>query len=313
MKELEGYDLVILDVVWSGEKKPRFEIDDYFGFRGAEYLRQNFPNSKIILMTRKLFDIGHVRKLANLPDDYFKSDDHPSEILNIISKVVNNDIKRGIIAKQIDMAVQTLSEVKEHPDLLGLDRSTHSSLFGLLPLLKHQKEKQNLDSNISEIIRSLNEDAETVSQDFLELIYCLASNLSDQNPQLLEALKSISDKSTFVGVSIMVDQSKSSTTNNEGDTYHVDQAGAVGKYARSDNNVFFQSEQKKALSDAAVEIQQLLKKLEKTNPTATEYEKIDYINDETSLGLKRRVVGALKCKWRSGKSALMNSSWKINI
>jgi CheY-like chemotaxis protein len=136
LKELEGYDLVILDVVWSGEKKPRFEIDDYFGFRGAEYLRQNFSNSKIILMSRQLFEIEHVRKIASLPNDYFKSDDHPSEILNIISRVVNNYISdREIIAKQIDVAVQSLSEVKEHPDLLGLDISTHASLFRLIPLL----------------------------------------------------------------------------------------------------------------------------------------------------------------------------------
>jgi hypothetical protein len=80
----------------------------------------------------------------------------------------------------------------------------------------------------------------------------------------------------------------------KGDTYNVRQAGAVGKYARSDNNTFFQSEQKQTLAEAATEIQQLLKQLEQTNPTATESEKITYVNDETTPSFKRRVVGALQ-------------------
>ncbi len=79
-----------------------------------------------------------------------------------------------------------------------------------------------------------------------------------------------------------------------GDTYNIGQAGAVGKYASSDNNTFFHSEQKQTLAKAAAEIQQLLKQLEKTNPTATESEKITYVNDETTPSFKRRVVGALQ-------------------
>ncbi|MEH2433104.1 MAG: hypothetical protein V7K25_02420 [Nostoc sp.] len=81
---------------------------------------------------------------------------------------------------------------------------------------------------------------------------------------------------------------------NEGDTYNVGQAGAVSKYARSDNNTFFQSEQKKTLADAAAKIQQLLKQLEQTNPTVTESQQIAYINDETTPSFKLRVVGALQ-------------------
>lgn len=72
------------------------------------------------------------------------------------------------------------------------------------------------------------------------------------------------------------------------------QAGAMGENARSDNNKFVQqSEQKQTFADAAKQIQELLKQLEETNPTATEPEKIEYINDETTPSFKRRVVGAL--------------------
>ncbi|GAB4377369.1 MAG: hypothetical protein Kow00121_26610 [Elainellaceae cyanobacterium] len=84
------------------------------------------------------------------------------------------------------------------------------------------------------------------------------------------------------------------TMGNQGDTYNVGQAGAVGKYARSDNNTFYQSEQKQTLAEAAREIQQLLQQLEQTNPTATEAQKIAYVNDETTPSFKRRVVGALQ-------------------
>ncbi|MFB2896422.1 hypothetical protein ACE1CI_26220 [Aerosakkonemataceae cyanobacterium BLCC-F50] len=52
-------------------------------------------------------------------------------------------------------------------------------------------------------------------------------------------------------------------------------------------------EQKQTLTEAAKEIQKLLKQLEANNPTATEGEKIAYVNDETSPGFKLRVVGAL--------------------
>jgi predicted phage gp36 major capsid-like protein len=84
------------------------------------------------------------------------------------------------------------------------------------------------------------------------------------------------------------------THNMPGDTYNIGQSGATGKYARSDNNTFIQSEQKQTLAEAAAEIQRLLKQLEQTNPNVTEAEKVAYVNDETTPSLKRRAVGALQ-------------------
>jgi hypothetical protein len=91
------------------------------------------------------------------------------------------------------------------------------------------------------------------------------------------------------------------TVATEGDTYNIGQAGAAGRDARSDHNTFVQSEEKKTLTEAAAEIKQLLRQLEQTNPTATETEKIAYVNDETTPSFKRRVVGALKT---SGETAV---------
>jgi hypothetical protein len=61
------------------------------------------------------------------------------------------------------------------------------------------------------------------------------------------------------------------------------------------------SEQKKTLAEAAGEIQQLLKQLEQSNPSATELEKVAYINDETTPSFKRRLCGALQA---TGESAI---------
>jgi len=80
----------------------------------------------------------------------------------------------------------------------------------------------------------------------------------------------------------------------DGDTYNVGQAGAVGKYARSDGNTFIQSEQKQTLAAAAEEIQNLLRQLEQTNPSATQSEMVAYVNDETTPSLKRRTSSALR-------------------
>jgi uncharacterized protein YjbI with pentapeptide repeats len=60
-------------------------------------------------------------------------------------------------------------------------------------------------------------------------------------------------------------------------------------------------EQKQTLAEAAAEIQKLLKQLEQTNPTATEAQQIEHINDETTPKFKKRVVGALQA---TGEAAI---------
>jgi hypothetical protein len=87
----------------------------------------------------------------------------------------------------------------------------------------------------------------------------------------------------------------------EGDYYSVGQAGAVGRYARSEDSTFVQLASKTTLAEAAKEIQHLLRQLEQTNPNATDAEKISYVNDETTPSFKRRVVGALQA---GGESAI---------
>ncbi|WP_445245692.1 hypothetical protein [Microcoleus sp. OTE_8_concoct_300] len=67
-------------------------------------------------------------------------------------------------------------------------------------------------------------------------------------------------------------------------------------------------ERKQTLAEAAVEIQQLLMQLEKSNPTATEEEKVAYVNDETPPALKSRVASALKAGSISAVDTLLDNS-----
>jgi hypothetical protein len=53
-------------------------------------------------------------------------------------------------------------------------------------------------------------------------------------------------------------------------------------------------EKQNFISESVAEIQELLKQLEKTNPTATDAEKITWINIATKPELKQRAISALK-------------------
>ncbi|MDJ0577985.1 MAG: pentapeptide repeat-containing protein [Xenococcaceae cyanobacterium MO_234.B1] len=83
--------------------------------------------------------------------------------------------------------------------------------------------------------------------------------------------------------------------------------GAAGKV--EGNQIIYASEQKQTLAEAAAEIQQLLKQLEQTNPTATEAQKIAYINDETTPSFKRRVAGALKAAGEAAIDELLDNAY----
>jgi hypothetical protein len=73
------------------------------------------------------------------------------------------------------------------------------------------------------------------------------------------------------------------------------------------------SERKQTLAEAAVEIQQLLMQLEKSNPTATEAEKVAYVNDETPPALKSRVASAVKAGSISAVETLLDNSPFSNL
>jgi uncharacterized protein YjbI with pentapeptide repeats len=89
----------------------------------------------------------------------------------------------------------------------------------------------------------------------------------------------------------------------EGSKYYLNQpqignwidTAQTGSRQQSINNQHnYAPEQKQTLAEAAAEIQKLLKQLEQTNPTATEAQQIEHINNETSPNFKRRFASALQ-------------------
>ncbi len=74
----------------------------------------------------------------------------------------------------------------------------------------------------------------------------------------------------------------------------------------------YNSQERKNLAEAADEIQQLLKQLEQSNPTATDAEKISYVNDETTPKFKRRAVSALQAGGEAAIEELLDNPY-VNI
>lgn len=122
------------------------------------------------------------------------------------------------------------------------------------------------------------------------------------------------DYSSFIQIINNIEQSQmqnsSSESQSSSESFKNDLRGAnVGNFAnqvsgnarQQANQHIHLSESKKTLAEAAEEIQQLLKQLEQTNPTATELQKVAYVNDETTPSFKRRVTGALQA---SGETAI---------
>lgn len=81
-----------------------------------------------------------------------------------------------------------------------------------------------------------------------------------------------------------------------------------GDYQYNGGNINQGSERRQTLAEAAAEIQELLMQLEKSNPTATEAEKVTYVNDETPADLKSRVVNALKAGGEAATDTILDNS-----
>lgn len=82
----------------------------------------------------------------------------------------------------------------------------------------------------------------------------------------------------------------------------------VGGDYRITGDINHGGEKRQSLAEAAAEIQQLLMQLEKSNPTATDAEKVAYVNDETPPALKSRMANAVKAASVSALETMLDSS-----
>jgi hypothetical protein len=131
------------------------------------------------------------------------------------------------------------------------------------------------------------------------------------------------DYSSLIQINIGQSQMQNSSSESQASsgTFENDLRGAnvanfanqVSDNARQQANQYIHlSEPKKTLAEAANEIQQLLQQLEKTNPDATEIEKVVYVNDETTPSFKRRIVGALQAGGESAIEEFLDNSY-VNV
>jgi hypothetical protein len=79
-----------------------------------------------------------------------------------------------------------------------------------------------------------------------------------------------------------------------GDKFENISNSTVVNHSEVDNSFNKGTDKKRILAEATDEIQELLKQLEKTNPTATETDKITYVNIATKPDLRQRAIAALK-------------------
>ncbi|MDP8963599.1 MAG: hypothetical protein M3O33_06355 [Cyanobacteriota bacterium] len=74
----------------------------------------------------------------------------------------------------------------------------------------------------------------------------------------------------------------------------IDTAQSGSRQQSINNQHNYAAEQKQTLAESVSEIQQLLKQLEQTHPSAAEAQQIEHINNETTPNFKRRAASALQ-------------------
>ena len=86
--------------------------------------------------------------------------------------------------------------------------------------------------------------------------------------------------------------------------------GVAGNVEGSQN--IYVPEKQQTLAEAAAEIQDLLKQLEKTNPTATEQEKVNYISAAIAPPIRKRLVSAIKSGGRAAIEGFLDNPY-LNV
>jgi CheY-like chemotaxis protein len=144
--QLEGHQIVIMDIVWPRHARPEDEKSDYFGLAGLRYLRTHDPESRVVLMSRWLFDLDHINEIQQA-DAYFKSTTDADQILRVITQVLHrkqgelmpqNSETQGLVLMRLPAGVHTAQPPNQRLvvyDYLSLLEQTlldgRADLFGL--------------------------------------------------------------------------------------------------------------------------------------------------------------------------------------
>lgn len=185
LREIEGYEIVILDIFWVGDAKPKYQSDNYFGIRAAEYLRQTSLDCKIILMSKYFYELDQLSEISKVCDDFFSSNGDSIKIFGKIHKVAStigttkNVQPQDLILKEINLTEQILNEVdgssKNQPDLIGMSHKDHATLYQEIKSLKEKYTKSSNPNGVKEDVDRINitfneKSVKTIKTAFLELL-----------------------------------------------------------------------------------------------------------------------------------------------
>jgi len=198
------------------------------------------------------------------------------------------------------------SGVKLLQDVRGMSRTIIPKARLAMEISKI-KPSSNILENLEETLSELNDNEfrvvsnsiaklDTAIQsrnEILDVILAIVGLLPDRE---LTTHRQYANRPINLEVTTVTEQSKNVEVEMN---FNAPVTGATGKNDGIINiNI---SEQKQTLAEAANEIQQLLKQLEKTNPSATEPEQIDYIDVSVQPSLRQRTINALRA---AGETAI---------
>lgn len=91
LQSIEGYDLIICDIVWPEKTRSDVFDSDYVGFDIMEYVLGTLGGTKIILMSQSTYDLGKIEKILRA-HGYFSLRDSGANIVRVIHQVMSRNV-----------------------------------------------------------------------------------------------------------------------------------------------------------------------------------------------------------------------------
>ena len=92
--------------------------------------------------------------------------------------------------------------------------------------------------------------------------------------------------------------------------FHAPTYGVIGNNEGNQN--IFISEQKQTLAEAAIEIQQLLKQLESSNPTASKQQQVEFVSMAIAPNRRQKFLSALDSGWKEAIKEFLDNPY-VNV
>lgn len=153
-------------------------------------------------------------------------------------------------------------------------------------------------------------------EDFLRVLSQLHSDTSAVKARVIEAVRQKHNTQIINNQGIMITGGNFSMNSNPNNSievqqnFHASVYGVAGKVER-DQNIYV-SELQQTLAEAAQEIQQLLKQLEASNPTATDLQKAEFVSTAIALTRRQRFLSALNAGWKEIIKEFLDNSY-VNV